>query len=388
MEEVREHKFIIIGADNLNTLGILRSLSEEGLQPYIILSVDPGSEFVRNSKWAKRIILSQSVSQNYNILMSSFGEESKKPFVFATDDANEQMLDEHYDDLKDRFFFYNAGCSGRVSKYMYKNEICDLAKKVGLKVAKYEVVKLGELPHSIEYPIITKTLEPNMPGWKKDVHICNNADELCAAYKTMISPKLFLQEYVEKKNEMPIHGFSCNRGEYVYLAFYSLYYRMEKDNFGFYNYYKPMSNKVLIEKISKMIKAIGYSGCFEAEFLVGNNEELYFLEINLRSSMRIYACTYGGVNLPLLWCKSMLNNKIDYESISINKDFFTAMYEPGDYAQYVATKKISYFQWFKEMCKSDLKFLYNKYDKKPAIKYWGNALIRMLKYKMNFGKAG
>lgn len=385
-EKLSKHKFVIIGADNLNTLGVLRSLSEAGISPYIILSTDIGSNFVRNSKWAKNIIFSPSIKENYEILVSKFGGQENKPFVFTTDDANEQMLDENYDELKDCFFFYNAGKQGQVSKYMSKDAQCDLAQEIGLKTAPYEVVNLGELPQKIDYPIITKTLNPNMPGWKKDVFICYNENELKEAYTTMISPKLLLQEYIEKKNEMPIHGFSCNNGQSVFLAYYSLYYRMEKDNFGFYNYYKPMRDSKLYELIKKMIGTIGYSGCFEVEFLVDNKDELDFLEINLRSSMRMYACTYGGINLPFLWAKSMLENNIDFDSIQPKKEFFSAMYEPADYAQYVATKKLGYMRWLNDLRKADLKFLYNKNDKRPAFKYWTKAIRNMVKYKLKFGR--
>ena len=50
-----------------------------------------------------------------------------------------------------------------------------------------------------------------------------------------------------------------------------------------------------------MIKEIHYTGNFEVEFLVNNNDELVFLEINFRFPLSNYACTYGGINMPFLW---------------------------------------------------------------------------------------
>ena len=117
MSEIKEHRFVIIGGDNINSLGILRSLGEAGLMPEMIMVNERNPSFILNSRYAKVVHKSSSVSESFNLLLSIYGNERKKPFVFATDDTNEQILDEHYDDLKDRFFFYNAGCSGRVSKY-------------------------------------------------------------------------------------------------------------------------------------------------------------------------------------------------------------------------------------------------------------------------------
>ena len=58
------------------------------------------------------------------------------------------------------------------------------------------------------------------------------------------------------------------------------------------------------------------------------------------------------------------------------------MDEPGDYGQVVATKKMSIKNWIKEMIHADVLYIYNKNDKKPAIKYWSNVIGEILRYKM------
>ena len=380
MSEIKKHRFVIIGGDNINSLGVLRSLGEAGLNPEMIMVNERIPSFVLNSRYAKIVHKSSSIEDSLTILCSVYGKDTVKPFVYTTDDNHEQLLDAHFEELKDRFYFFNAGEAGRVTNYMDKKNLCDLAQECGFKVPNSEVVQPGELPQKLSYPVITKTLNPYLPGWKKDVFICYNEAELASAYKTMVSSQLIVQEYVEKKNEMPIHGFSCNKGESVFLAYYSLYYRMGKDTFGFYNYYKPLQDPILAKKIKRMIKEIGFTGCFEIEFLVDRDDNLVFLEINFRPSMKSYACTYGGLNLPLLWAKSTL--KYDIDIIKPQMDFFTAMFEPGDYGQNVATKQISYKQWFQELRKVDLTFLYNKKDKKPAIKYWMNVAQEIIRHKI------
>ena len=78
----------------------------------------------------------------------------------------------------------------------------------------------------------------------------------------------------------------------------------------------PFKDKVLTEKITKIIQGAHYSGPFCIEFLVGPDDNLYFLEVNFRHSGWGYAFTYGGFNLPVRWASATLDNEI------ILDDFF------------------------------------------------------------------
>ena len=151
--------------------------------------------------------------------MSEYGNEEYKPFVYCSDDTTESFLDQHYDELKDKFYFYNAGEQGRVTWLQNKDNITTLAAEVGLDNPKKEVVDTGVLPKTLKYPIITKVLASTMGAWKGDVYVCNNEKELNEAYKKIKSPKLILQEFVHKKGEFCMEGFAINDGK----DFYSLY---------------------------------------------------------------------------------------------------------------------------------------------------------------------
>ena len=88
------------------------------------------------------------------------------------------FLDCRYEEIKDKFIFYNAGETGRITKYMDKELLSELAVKYGLKIPKTYCVKKGSIPTGITYPVITKAKDSVQYGWKENVFICNSEEEL------------------------------------------------------------------------------------------------------------------------------------------------------------------------------------------------------------------
>lgn len=92
-------------------------------------------------------------------------------------------MDEHYDEYQGKFIFFNDGRKGRITEFMDKYNILELAKKNGLKTLETKAVARGVLPENIEYPVITRSIAPNIGGWKSNVHICENEKELLEAFE-------------------------------------------------------------------------------------------------------------------------------------------------------------------------------------------------------------
>ena len=372
-KKVLRHKHIIIGGDNLNSLSIIRSLGEKGISPIAIIVNEKHTPLVSKSKYTGQYIETFSYEESFEILLS-FADSDNPPFVYTSDDNHQSFLDEHFNQLINNFYFFNAGEAGRITYYMDKEILCNLAEKSGFIIPKSEVVNLGELPKNINYPVITKTINSYSAGWKRDVGIYNSEQDLAEAYKNMISKQLILQEYITKKNEFEVHGFSINGGEEIYLSYYSLYYRFKSTTFGGYKYYQILKDNAVADKIKKMIKEVNYTGNFEVEFLVNEKDELVFLEINFRFPLSNYACTYGVINMPFLWAASTLEDKIIYPTTY--KKFFTAKNELMDFQQTVRGENMSIFKWLIETIKTDCLFFYNKKDIKPAIAAWIGKFIK------------
>lgn len=374
-----QKEYIILGGDNINTLGIVRSLGEVGIRPIILLYKEGNIKLVPYSKYAKKVFWVNSIEEGV-ALMYNYTSEDCRPFVYTTDDNTESYLDLHYDELIQHFYFYNAGETGRITHLMDKKAICDLAEECGFNVPKGEVVSRGELPKNIKYPVITKTLNPYSPGWKRDVGIYYNDEELAEAYKGMISEKLCLQEYINKKNEIDLQCVSVNGGEIVLITYYAELLRYTSTSFGGLKRYHILTNDDLRDKIKTIISKIHYNGIFEIEFLVNNDDSLSFLEINFRSSASNYAMTYGNINLPYLWSKMTLSN--EECGILLLKKQFISLHEPLDFSQFVATHKIRFNKWVKDLLRADCYYLFNKKDPYPLFAYLFQKLWRKTTKKM------
>ena len=376
--DIKNHKHILVTGDNGNALGIMRSISEGDIHPILIYLVeDDHLPCLIRSKYLTIVHKVHSYAEAIDLLIEHYGHEEIKPFVYTCDDDVESIVDNRYDELKDKFYFFNAGETGRINKLMNKHEICMVAEKCGCRIPKQEIVDTGVLPTTLNYPVITKTLMSIMGAWKGDVYICHNEEELKDAYKKIVSPKLLLQEYIYKKNELAVQGFSIDGGREVYLPYGISFFRSSAQGYGHYMYCKHLEDEVLIAQIKDIIRECKYTGCFEVEFLIDQEDRLWFLEVNFRYSFWNYSVTFGGLNYPLAWAKSVLNDHIEEPKTEGLKSYFTALNEPGDFGQSVSRKKISFVKWLKDVHNADMLYFYHPNDPKPAWSFWYHKVVRM-----------
>lgn len=376
--ELRKHKFISFVEDHYNPLDVIRSLGEEGINPIVIL-IGEHPCMINHCKYVGKLHQVKSREEGYDILLYQYGNESEKPFVFCSDDKSISFLDQRYDELKEKFIFYHACEQGRITWLQNKDNITNLGAVAGLYCPKKEIVDTGILPKTLKYPIITKVLASTMGAWKDDVHICQNEQELLDAYKVIKSPKLCLQEYINKKGEFCLEGFSINDGNDVFLPFVEEYIRLYDNSYGHYMNVIPFKDEELKQKIEHLFKLTRYNGIFEIEFMWGPNDEVYFLEINFRASTWNYAPTIGGCNLPFFWAKSMLAGRILYEEMSIRQTIFQAMVDYSDFKQNVLTRRVPLIQWIKEFRGCECHYQYNSKDPKPFWKFLEYETIRLVK---------
>lgn len=384
MEDIRSHKHIVVSGDNGNALGVVRSIAEGGIAPILIYLVeDTHLPLLIKSKYLTIVHKVRSYEEAIDLLIEKYGNEEITPFVYTCDDSVESIVDNRYEELKNKFNFFNAGEKGRINKLMNKHEICKVAEKCGCRIPKQEIVDTGVFPKTLHYPVITKTLMSIMGAWKGDVYICASEKELKEAYTKIKSPKLLLQEYICKKNELAVEGFSIDGGREVYIPYKVSYLRASEEGYGHYMYFEPFADKELLAQLKAIIKECQYTGCFEIEFLVDQEDKLWFLEVNFRYSFWNYAITFGGLNYPLAWAQSVLDNHITEPAIETLNPHYTALSEGGDYGQSVASGKVSLRNWLKDVHKADMLYLYNPKDKRPAWSYWIHKIVRKIKRKLH-----
>lgn len=376
--ELKKHRHILLVGDHYNPLGVARSLGQQGLNPEVIV-ISKHPILLSHCKYVKTLHRVDTYEEGYDYLISKYGSEPVKPFVYTGMDKVVDILDSHYDELKDRFYVFNAGKQGRMHDLMNKDVITSMAEEAGFRIPKKEVVNHGELPRTLKYPIITKTIMSIMGGWKDDVFICNNEEELKAAYPKIKTPKLMIQEYITKKNEWCFEGISVCNGRDVYIPFIIKYLRFSNKSYGNYMTVEPLKDNHLRSKLYNLMHRTQFEGIFDVEFLEGEDGELYFLEVNFRSTTWSYALTCGNVNEPYLWAKSTLQGSIDYSRILPQETVFTAMNEPSDFKENVPSHKVGFFKWLSQMRGAQCRYYYSKDDPKPFYAYLFKPLIYRIK---------
>lgn len=376
------HKFIVFCGDHYNPLGVVRSLGEKKIKPIVIL-VAKEPILVNKSRYAEKIHRVDTMEEGLDVLLQLYGKEKEKPFVYTCSDEIASLVDLNYDRLIDKFFFFHGKEQGVVTKYLDKKAISDLAVEKGCKALKYEVVETGQLPKNLHYPVITKAINSTLYDWKGDSFICQNEDELIKAYESIRSEKILVQEYIHKKNEYCVDGFSYNAGDNVEITYVANYLRFSDISYGGYMVMHPLDRKEVYEQLKKMLKEIGFTGIFCAEFLIGENDDLYFLEINLRNSGWSYASTYGGYNMPYLWAKACINKKLDMSSIKSKKKI-VAMSEPEDFNMAVRDNNLSLISWLKDFIVADCHYFSNWRDPKPFFDCLNRAFMKRIKRLMTF----
>lgn len=363
--DIYVHQFIIFCSDHYNPLGVIRSLGEEGIRPIVILNISSREpRFITKSKYPKKIHMVNSIEEGLKVLIDIYGNEKNKPFVYSCSDDVCQLFDKNYNRLIDSFYFFHGKEAGIVSQYLDKSVINSIAEKNGCNVLKNEILDKGTLPSALKYPVITKALSSTLYAWKDEMHICQNKDELRSAWKEIRSDRLLVQEYIKKENELCLDGFSFNDGNDVYIPYYTNYIRHSDLSYGGYMLLKPFDqNEKVYLQIKSILKEIGFTGIFSAEFLIDDKGNNWFLEINFRNSTWSYAFTYGGVNMPFLWAEATING--DFTKPKSLMTEFKAMSEYEDYEMSVLSGMITLKGWKKDYDSADVHFLSNPKDPKP-----------------------
>lgn len=361
-----EKEYIVFCGEHYNPLGIVRSLGEEKIKPIVIIKKS-SFRLTSKSKYIKKLHFVDTIEEGFEILLKSYANFNCPPYVYTADDKTMTYIDQHYEQIKGKVICFNAGDSGRITYYMNKDNINKIAIKHGLNVLKAVVVNKGEIPNGLEYPVITKPIASTVGAWKNDMYICNNVEELKEAYGKILSDKMLLQKYIHKKNEYCLEGMSVAHGNSVAISIASSYNYILDNGYSPYMTVRNFDRMELGSKLSSMLNEIGYEGIFEIEFLVDQDDKLWFCEINFRNSTWSYASTCAGMNLPFQWSKSMETGRIESNFIKKIPSNFTAMVEVHDYANRVKSGKISKIQWLRELKNCKCRYFLGKKDIMPVL---------------------
>lgn len=373
---MREY-IVFVGKDHYNPLGIVRTLGEAGIRPVVIV-VKSEPKLVSRSKYVKRKHIVSSSEEGIQLILREYATSKKeKSFILTGDDVTVMTLDSHYDELKDYFFFYNAGKTGQIRNYMNKDILCNLATRNGFNVAKTWKVKPGEIPQDIEYPVITKAVNSFGAEWKDIVSISHNADELKIAHASIRSEYVLLQKLIDKVDEVSFDGISINHGnDFIIIQECRQEYAIEGNYSPYWNV-SNCHNSDFIKKARGMLSEIGLEGIFEFEFMVDKDGQLWFLEINFRNTVLGWATTVAGMPQVILWCNAMEKGHFSDNWYREIPEGFKAMAECFDYDARVKTGIITKKEWRKQYKTAQAKLYLGRNDFVPFLAFMWYKLTKM-----------
>lgn len=293
---------IIIGCNHINTLGLIRSIGENGIKPHVIL--EPCNRkfcTLKFSKYVNSFYILKDGEDLTEYIISTFGFKSNKPAVLCGSDRSILELDAQYEVLSKHFKIFNINNkAGKIGNYLSKIATFPLAEKAGLQVIKTFNPKSDDFDiRKIPVPCLVKG-NNSTSSTKSDMVICHSLEEV---KKALASEKdLLVQEYIKKDFELDIVGLSLEHGKKVYIsgavrkireAFESQSQFISLDTLKSYP-------QIDVKCIRQFILELGYEGIFSIEFLVCGKRS-YFLEINLRNDGISYIFTKAGWNYPMDW---------------------------------------------------------------------------------------
>ena len=365
---------VVFCCDAWPGLGLIRSLGEAGFRSECYCYGEQGN-FLLASKYVSKGKMFQSADDVLAFLMNDYlCSDNEKPILFTIPDEPAYLVDRHLDVLKDKFILMTAGQQGIIASWMDKRRMAKIAQKHGLVVPwTIELSKDEEVPESINYPVFKKSIS-TIEGGKNDEGICWNKQELERKRLSIVSDRFLVMTYIKKKQEIDFFGMSV-KGK-VYIDYHDEISRFPDGAYGYYGIFKRDGYDEIRQRCVSMMEEIGYEGLFDIEFLLGEDDVLYFMEINFRVDGAIYKLT-PGINLPAEWCRLVCVAKEDLpESLPLKKDCFTGMTEFPDFRASVLAGKMNPFQWFWEFCMADKHMMINFKDPKPVFVWFYNIFRR------------
>lgn len=357
--------FIIFGAGNYNSLGVLHAMAEAGISVFI-LCVGKARDWEKGniigySRFAGNIHVVDTADEGAEWLLSHMEEFPQNTIVYPTGDNEEKALDMRLDALMSRFRFPNAGKQGAVARLMDKHIQADLAEKAGIRILKSQFTNSDDFSFAkVNYPCMVKPLD-STSGSKGDMRVCRNEDELKKALVSARHTKDFIvQQYIVNEADLLFLGISFPDGSVEIPA---LVRKPGVSPTGEYTHALVTTDVEawLPEKkeVETFVRSLGYTGPFSIEFGLEKGKN-YFFEINLRNDGTSHYPLNARVNIPFLYYTSIRSNNIPTVT---SKQEYEMIDEVGDVRR-VLNREIGFGKWFKNFKSAGTYRFYNANDKR------------------------
>lgn len=370
---------VILGRSRSSTdLALIRCMGNAGygVVGYFVREM----KFVLKSRYLTKYFLFDSVKEAVDAMLRDYPVSEDRPFLMLGWDVAAYEISLRQNEFEKRFVVSSLGKQNQVAFWMDKRNQMALARKHGLNVPWMKVLSKGDaVPEGIEYPVFTKGLVSAIDV-KNDEAISYCEEDLRKRLDNLKCDRCFVMSYIRKKKEINFFGFAV-KGR-VYIDYRDCADRFPKDAYGNYATFSLAPHDELHARLVEMIKEMDYEGLFEIEFLLDQDEEMNFMEINLRADSFIW-CLTAGQNQPALWCRLMqLPEEQLPDKLDTGRKRFTGMVEERDFREAVLGGQISVIKWLWQFLTAKRHQIVNLKDPLPAIWYVAEMLDRRIRIKV------
>jgi len=322
-------------------------------------------------------------------LVSEFAGEDKA-LVIPVDDGTAEIIDSHFDTLKEHFILPCAGDrQGGVNALMDKYYQKDLAKKAGLPVPGGFSVEIKNktytLPEGIAYPCFVK---PELPfkGRKAYMGKCDTPEELKKILDSAASAldcRMLIEDYVDIEKEYGVVGLAY--GEVCVPGI------IEKTTVGHGSQagvtvcgkiHDPSEYPGLAEKLKAFMKLTGFTGMFDID-LYESGGVMYFNELNVRMGGEGAGLLAAGANLPAMYADAVNGKEVDFDISAPAVTFVNERPLASELAEGYISKK----EYGKMIESAQYRCVYAEDDKEPFKEFRRLVLKERIRLSIKGGQA-
>lgn len=376
MKNIVINKIIIWGADDVNTLGLIRQIGKAKFD-FVFLRKGKAKAASR-SRYVENIYEYDSNEEALDYLVNTCKGEIYKPIIITTGDGISVFINQNKEKLDRYFIIPGSSIVGNIERYTDKNRMTSLAQEIGILCPTSKYIQWDSSLDGINYPCLIKPSHQK-PGHYNEFkfRICNNDRELRSTISNVRHDSEFiLQDYIKTKNEVVVVGARMWDGQTI-IAGAIIRDRLTCGVSGHGLVTSQIPSCINTQKIAEYLEKIEYIGPFGFEYGLMDNKA-YFYEVNLRNDGTTHCFYNAGSEIILAYIYSAVG--LDYSTINtkVVKEqwFIDELYD----FQNVLEGKISYKKWKQDSKEATIKRYYDESDLKPYNYLKNRKYIVILKY--------
>lgn len=357
-----KNKIIIWGADDFNTLGLLRQYGEVGADVFFL--VKGRTAYACKSKYCVHFHTVRNNEDGKKFLLEKFSALALKPIIITSGDGLAVYIDQHKKELEQYFIIPGTSKQGLQEKYTDKNEMTKLAMDIGILCPNSSYCQWNTDITNIKYPCLLKPAHQKAGHYNEFKYkICRNHSELKRTLKVVRHDSEFiLQDCIPKEKDILVYGARMWNGETV-LAGAMIRDRLAASGSSSHGLMTAeIPTCVDPEKIGLFLNEIDYHGLFSFEYGMVE-DKAYFFEVNLRNDGTSHYFYQAGANIPLAYAYSCVG--MDYSEVSTtvaeNKWFIDEVFD----FENVLKGNVTYRKWKTDKNNATVFKYYAENDKEP-----------------------